>query len=68
MGRLEMLRENYWTNEDKGKHPCNKGAQRHKGTVLGAVFAEGAEERAVRTLDSVGFDTVDDGGGRANMN
>ena len=64
MGRLKMLREDYRTNEDKHKHPCSKGAQRHKGTVLGAGLAEGAEERAVGTLDSVGFDIVDDGGAR----
>ena len=36
MGRFEMLSEEYRANEDNGKHPCNKGAQRHRGTVLGA--------------------------------
>ena len=59
MGRLEMLREEYRTNDDEGKHPCNKGAQRHS---LRSGLAEGTEERAVRTLKSVGFDIADDGG------
>ena len=36
MGRLEMLRKEYRTNEDEGKHPCDKGARRHRGTGLGA--------------------------------
>ena len=34
-------------------------AQRHSSR---SRLAEGTEERAVRTLDSVGFDIVDDGG------
>ena len=32
MDRLGMLREDYRTNEDNGKHPCDKGPQRRRGT------------------------------------
>lgn len=59
-----MLRENDRTNEDKGKHTWKKGAQRHSPR---SRLAEGTEERAVRVLDAIGSDIVDDDG-CANLN
>ena len=54
-GRLKMLLEIDRINEDKGKHPCKDGSQRHSPR---SQLAEGTEERAVRVLDAIESDIV----------